>query len=79
MKVAETLSSEGVIKETGNLRLEIGKRLTHISGGLEHEVNKLKQIRKAIEVKGGELKELYEIERSAETLGALRPTTPARI
>jgi len=40
VKVAETLSSEGVIKEIGNLKLEIGKNLTQLSDGLEEEVNK---------------------------------------
>jgi len=71
VEVAEALSSEGVIKEIGNLKLEIGKRLTHISDGLEEEVGKFNQIQKAIKVKDEELKELYEIERSAETLAAL--------
>ena len=71
VKVAETLSSEGVIKEIGNLKLEIGKNLTQLSDGLEEEVNKFKKIQKAIEVKEEEIKELYEIERSAATLAAL--------
>lgn len=71
VEVAETLSSEGVVKEIGNLKLEIGKMLTSISDGLEEEVSKFNQIKKAIEIKEGELKELYEIERSAETLAAL--------
>jgi len=71
VEVAEALSSEGVVKEIGNLKLEIGKRLTHISDGLEEEVSKFNQIKKAIEIKDEEVKELYEIERSAETLAAL--------
>ena len=71
VEMAETLSSEGVVKEIGNLKLEIGKRLTNISDGLEEEVGKFKQIQSAIEVKEEELKELYEIGRSAETLAAL--------
>ena len=71
MGVAKILSSEGVVKEIGNLKLEIGKRLTSISDGLEEEVSKFNQIQKAIEIKDEELKELYEIERSAETLAAL--------
>ncbi|MCL4386339.1 MAG: hypothetical protein M1475_02510 [Actinobacteria bacterium] len=71
VEVAETLSAEGVVKEIGNLKLEIGKMLTSISDGLEEEVSKFNQIKKAIEIKEEELKELYEIERSAETLAAL--------
>ena len=71
VEVAEALSAEGVVKEIGNLKLEIGKMLTSISDGLEEEVSKFNQIKKAIEIKDEELKELYEIERSAETLAAL--------
>ena len=47
VKVAETLSSEGVVKDIGNLKLEIGKRLTQIADGLEEEVNKYKKIQEA--------------------------------
>ena len=71
VEVAKALSSEGVVKEIGNLKLEIGKMLTNISDGLEDEVSKFNQIQKAIELKDNELKELYEIERTAETLAAL--------
>jgi hypothetical protein len=71
VEVAETLSSEGVVKEIGNLKLEIGRKLTSISDGLEEEVNKFNQIQEAIVIKDEELRELYEIERSAETLAAL--------
>jgi len=71
VEMAEALSSEGVVNEIGNLKLEIGKRLTHISDGLEEEVIKYKKIQEAIKIKDEELKELYDIERSAETLAAL--------
>ena len=71
VEAAETLSSEGIFKEIGSLKLEIGKRLTYISDGLEEEVDKYKKIQAAIKIKDKELKELYEIERSAETLAAL--------
>jgi hypothetical protein len=72
--VAETLSSEGVVKEISNLKLGLGKMLTQISDGLEEEVDKFKKIQQAIEVKEQEIKELYEIDRSAETLAALIET-----
>jgi len=71
VEMAEALSSEGVVNEIGNLKLEIGKRLTHISDGLEEEVIKYKKIQEAIKIKDEELKELYDIERSAETFAAL--------
>jgi hypothetical protein len=74
VKVADSLSSEGVVKEIGNLKLEIGKMFTQISDGLEEEVSKFRKIQKAVEIKEEEFKELYEIERSAQTLAALIET-----
>ncbi|RJP58178.1 MAG: hypothetical protein C4549_04225 [Deltaproteobacteria bacterium] len=71
MEVADSLSSEGVVKGASSLKLEIGKMLTQISDQLEEEVNKFKGIQKAIEIKEGELKEVYEIQRSAATLAVL--------
>jgi len=71
VQVAESSSSEGVVTEISNLKLGIGKMLTQISDGLEDEVDKFRKIEGAIKVKEEELKELYEIERSAETLAAL--------
>jgi uncharacterized coiled-coil protein SlyX len=71
VQVADSLSSEGAVKEIGGLKLEIGKMLTQVSDRLEDEVEKFKKIQKAIEIKEKELKELYEIERAAATLAAL--------
>ena len=71
VELADSLSSEGVVKGASNLKLEIGKMLTQISDKLEEEVSKFKGIQKAIDVKENELQEVYEIERSAATLAAL--------
>ena len=71
VEVADSLSSEGVVKGISSLKLEIGKMLTQISDRLEEEVNKFSGIRRAIEIKENEIKEIYEIERSAATLAAL--------
>ena len=71
VKVADSLSSEGAVKEISNLKLEIGKTLAGISDNLEEEVNKYRGIREAIEIKENELKEIYEIEKSSATLAAL--------
>lgn len=71
VEVADSLSSEGVVRGISNLKVEIGKMLTEISDKLEEEVNKFRGIQKAIEVKENELQEVYEIERSAATLAAL--------
>ncbi|MCK4728532.1 MAG: hypothetical protein KAT27_06395 [Desulfobacterales bacterium] len=71
VEVADSLSSEGVVKGISNLKVETGKMLTQISDKLEEEVNKFRGIQKAIEIKENELQEVYEIERSAATLAAL--------
>ena len=71
LEVAGAMSSEGVVKGVSNLKLETSKMLTQISDKLEDEVNKLKGIQKACEIKEEELKELYEIEKTASTLAAL--------
>ena len=71
LKVADSLSTEGVVKEIGVLKAEIGTLLSQLSDQLEGEVNQYKSIQKAIEAKASELKEIYEIERSAATLAAL--------
>ncbi|MDP2969434.1 MAG: hypothetical protein Q8P64_09565 [Deltaproteobacteria bacterium] len=71
IQVAESLSSEGVAREISNLKIETGKVLAQISDRLEEEVNKFKAVQSAITLKGKELQELYEIEKSAVTLAAL--------
>lgn len=71
LEVATSLSSEGVVKGISNLKLDMSKMLIQISDKLEGEVNKLNGIQKAIDIKEEELKELYEIEKSAASLAAL--------
>jgi len=71
VQVADSLFSEGVLKEIGTLKLEIGKMLAQISDGLEEEVAKYEKINSAIELKEKELHDVYEIERSAASLAAL--------
>jgi len=71
LKVASSLSSEGVVKGISSLKLDMSKMLTQISDKLEDEVTRLNGIQKAIDIKEEELKELFEIEKSAATLAAL--------
>ncbi len=71
IQVAESLSSEGIARETSNLKIETGKMLAQISDRLEEEIGKFKAIQNAIVLKEKELQELYEIEKSAVTLAAL--------
>jgi hypothetical protein len=72
--VADALSSEGVIRSIGELKSTIGRTLTQLSDRLEEEVGKYNQIRRAISAKETELKEIYEIQRSATTLLAFIET-----
>lgn len=71
IEVAEALSTEGIGKEIGNLRSEIGTMLVQLSDRLEEEIGKYLHVKKAVAVKEKELQEIYEIERSASTLIAL--------
>jgi hypothetical protein len=68
---ADALSTEGVVKSIGELRSTIGKTLAQLSDRLEEEVGKYVQIQRAILAKETELKEIYEIQKSASTLTAL--------
>jgi hypothetical protein len=50
------------------------RTLTQLSDRLEEEIGKYSRIRRAIEAKDNELKEIYEIQRSASTLLAFLET-----
>lgn len=68
---AEQLSTEGVVKSIGELKGVVGKMLTQLSDRLEEQVSRYVQVQRAIVAKDTELKEIYEIQRSASTLTAL--------
>jgi len=74
LKTAETLTAEGVVRELNNLKIDIGKTLTSISDSLESQVLQLNTLQTAITAKESELRELYEIEKSAMSLAALIET-----
>lgn len=71
VKTAQSLTPEGVVRELGNLKIDIGKTLTSISDSLEAQVIRLTTLQNAISAKENELQELYEIEKSAMSLAAL--------
>ncbi|OGP90588.1 MAG: hypothetical protein A2156_09040 [Deltaproteobacteria bacterium RBG_16_48_10] len=71
IQVADSLSTEGIARETSNLKIETGKMLAQISDRMEEEINRYKAIQNAVALKEKELQELYEIEKSAMTLAAL--------
>jgi hypothetical protein len=72
--VADALSSEDVVRSISELKSTIARTLTQLSDRLEEEVGKYSQIRRAIAAKDTELKEIYEIQRSASTLLAILET-----
>jgi hypothetical protein len=69
--VAEELSNRGVVQSIGELKSSIGRMLSDLSDRLEDQVTRYTQVQKAIAAKDKELKEIYEIQRSASTLTAL--------
>jgi hypothetical protein len=71
VKVADSLSTEGIAREVGNLRSEIGKVLIELSDRMEEEIGKYLHIKRAVEAREQELKELTEIEKEALSLAAL--------
>ncbi|MFQ5542936.1 MAG: hypothetical protein ACE5FY_01140 [Nitrospiria bacterium] len=68
---AKSITSEGVVKGVRNVQNEINTLLTHLSDRLSAEVGKLKKIEETIQIREEELKEIYEIDKSAATLAAL--------
>ena len=69
--VADELSTEGVGKSISELKSVVGKMLGQLSDRLEEQVSRFVQIQRAIVTKDAELKEIYEIQRSASSLTAL--------
>jgi hypothetical protein len=71
VKVATSVAPDGIDRELGSLKSEIGKMLTEISERLATESGKFRSVQQAVESKERELKELYGIEKSAVSLAAL--------
>lgn len=71
VEVADSLSTEGIVKEISNLKAEVGKVLGQLTDKMDQEVIKYREIKKAVEVQGKELQEIYEIQKSASSLAAL--------
>ena len=71
VKVASAVEPEGIDREIGQLKSEIGKMLAGISDRLATESGKFRSLQKATESKERDLKELYGIEKTAVSLAAL--------
>jgi len=74
VEIADSLSSDGVAKAVGDLKLEMGKTLTQISERMEEEVAKYRKVSEAVRVKESELEEIYDIQKAAQSLAALLET-----
>ena len=71
ISTAESLSSDTIIKDIDNLKAEVGRLLAKLSDMLDEKVSEYQDIKAAVEIKNNELKEIYDIEKSAETFAAL--------
>ncbi len=69
--VADTLTTEGIVREISSLKLEVGKVLTTLSDQLEQEAGRYESVKRAIADKEKELAEIYEIQKAASSLAAL--------
>jgi hypothetical protein len=71
VQVAESLNSEGVARQIGQLKIDIGRMLSQVSDRMEEEVNRFISVQQAVSAREKELQEIYEIERMALTFSAL--------
>jgi len=74
IKTATTLDPEGIDREIGSLKSDIGRMLAELSEKLAAEAARFKSLQQAVEAKQRELQELYGIEKTAATLAALIET-----
>ena len=70
-KVATAVDPEGIDRDIGALKSEIGKMLAVVSDRLAAESSKFRGVQKAVESKERDLQELYGIEKAAVSLAAL--------
>jgi hypothetical protein len=71
VQVAQALPPEGIDREIGSLKSEIGKVLADVTEKMAQEAARFRSLQKAVETKSSELNELYGIEKSAVALAAL--------
>ncbi len=71
VQTADEIGKEGAIKRIFDIKDEIGKTMIDLAGKLEAEQARYQKVKDAIEIKNSELREIFEIERSAFSLAAL--------
>lgn len=71
VQTADAVTSQGVTRKVNELIGETSRALTEIAAKLDGETVRYNNLKKAIEIKENDLRELFEIEKSAFTLAAL--------
>jgi DNA repair exonuclease SbcCD ATPase subunit len=71
VQTADALATHKVIKAVNELIGETSKALTDIAIKIEEETERYNKLKRAIDIKEAELRELFEIEKSAFTMAAL--------
>ncbi len=74
VKSADSLSVDLIEKDISGLKLDVGKMLSLIYEKLEKEISKYNNAQEAVNIKNEELREIFEIEKSAFALSALIET-----
>ncbi len=67
----DSLSNEAINKKMSELKYEFGLTLSKLNEKVEEEFAKYQSIKKAVLAKDSELTEIYEIQKSAESLNAM--------
>lgn len=69
--VEKAVASEDITRRVYDLKDEIGRFLADMAAKIEKEKDRYTEIKKAVEIRDAELKDIYEIEKSAHSLAAL--------
>jgi hypothetical protein len=77
VKVAAELKADGVVAKLAAANVEIQKTLAHVGGVVTAELEQLDTVRRAIELKKGELATLYGIETAAVDLDEVKAQAAA--
>lgn len=72
--VADGLSTDGVSQGIGTIKTEVGAFFNRLTDRLEEELNKYRQVKRAVEARNRELQEIYDIQKVATSLAALIET-----
>ncbi|NVN91888.1 MAG: hypothetical protein HXX11_14975 [Desulfuromonadales bacterium] len=71
VEVADALTTDGIIRNISDLKVEVGKVLADLSDRLEQEAGRYSSVKRAIAEKESELADIYEIQKAASSLSAL--------